>query len=442
MFHHAIRALFFVGTSISIVAACSPAAWDSDVAGTLPTEAGSGNNDCSGPAKLEAMDPSSLPACCAEGATGEAHCVPKEKTPSGYRSAMAECNGGGSCIPDGLIKSGGAKPASCKTTVIGKQLEGACLSICIPKINAKKAFLNKGDCTGGPDIVCAPCISPEDNKSTGACEIGQGKSTCGGDGGATEAGSTNDTGCPFAGTPLDVSGFPECEKGARCVPEAQVVATVKDEQQRKMLATCDKGQGAGYCVPEKLLERKGKYTAPTCASVGGAEGRCLHTSIPFVSARSGFLPQDKCEGSERCVPCFDPVNGKETGACKIGCDTGPTQPAKPFKDCCTNRGKCVPQTAVPASLADRVAQKECAPTERCAPTEIAAGGSAYKPKTCKPSFAASLAGAETGVCLSDCLAFDGFFEGIAVTQEDCAANEKCAPCSTFSGPTGAPGCPK
>src|SRR5688572_33495440 len=28
-------------------------------------------------------------------------------------------------------------------------------SVCIPKIAAKKAFLNKGDCAGGTDIVCA-----------------------------------------------------------------------------------------------------------------------------------------------------------------------------------------------------------------------------------------------------------------------------------------------
>lgn len=444
MIHRTARTLLSLGITCSIIAACAPVPWDSELAGDLTPTDPQGDAGCTGPAKLAAMDPSSLPSCCAEGVTGEAHCMPKDKTPSGYKSAMAACAGGGSCIPDSLIKSGGAKPASCKTTILGKELEGACLSVCIPKIAAKRAFLNKGDCKGAADEVCAPCISPEDNKPTGACEIGQSKSTCtDSDAGAGGTSTTTDTGCPFSGPLLDVTGFPECDvKGARCVPEAQVAATVKDEQ-RKMLATCDKGGGAGYCVPDPLLARKGKYTAPTCVSVAGAEGRCLHTSIPFVASKAGFLPQDKCEASERCVPCFDPSSGgKETGACKIGCDTGPKEAAKTFKACCTNRGQCVPETSIPVSLKERVAQKECATNERCAPSEIVSGGSAYKPKTCKPSFAASLAGAETGVCLSDCLAFDGFFEGIAVTQEDCAAGEKCAPCSTFSGPTGAPGCPK
>ena len=143
-----VRTLVGVVALAGVVAgsasACSPAAFDTPVEGTLSAEGGTAAAcDTSTPKKLDAIDIAGLAACCAPGATGAAHCVPEAKVPAGYRKATAPCTGG-YCIPDALIKTGGAKPPSCKTS-LG---DGACISVCIPSVAAKKELLEQGSCAG------------------------------------------------------------------------------------------------------------------------------------------------------------------------------------------------------------------------------------------------------------------------------------------------------
>jgi hypothetical protein len=419
------------GTTAILVSACSPAAWDNEIdpaadGGTGAATPGACNP--SAPKKLEGIDIATLEACCAEGATGAAHCVPGDKTPASYQKSTAPCGTGGFCIPDALIKTNGAKAPSCKSAYG----DGACVSVCIPRIAANKGSLKKETCAGA-DEVCAPCISPLDNKSTGACEIGQpkpGDDACAaGDGGT--GGSTGTTpeavACPYTGPLVDVTKFPQCDPaGARCVPEAQV-----PEKQRSLLKKCD----TGLCVPDPILAHKGQYIPPTCASVAGNEGRCLHLSIPFVSAKASSLPRDTCAADEKCVPCTDPIEGKETGACKLACDPGPKKPPVTFASCCGGLAKCVPLSSVPAAQQSQLNDDGCDDgKEKCVPKEMLTG--TLQPQKCKASF---LGGGGPGVCLSKCLEF-GFVQSFGISQQDCDGDHVCVPCTSGGKPTGAPGC--
>jgi hypothetical protein len=198
---------------------------------------------------------------------------------------------------------------------------------------------------------------------------------------------------------------------------------------------CVTGQGDGKAGPAPA----GPCTPPkTCASVAGAEGRCLPSSLPQIAAQKDFLPKDVCGAVELCAPCFDPSTGKATGACStVACDA-PTKPAVVFKDCCkmhgTTHGKCVPRTAVPASEQSMLSKDSCASAELCAPSESL--DPAYKPAACAAD--GFLIGNYTGVCLSDCV--DLGIDAIALDQGNCKQDQTCVPCVQDGKPTGAPGC--
>src|SRR6185312_12839882 len=128
----------------------------------------------------------------------------------------------------------------------------------------------------------------------------------------------------------------------------------------------------GLCAPDVFIVAAGNYVPKTCDSIGGAEGRCLNLAIPQVDAQKTLIPQANCETYEKCAPCTNPLDGKETGACKIACDPGPKKPPTAFKACCQDRGRCVPTNAVPASLQKNLGTDKgtCVEgTELCAPLE-------------------------------------------------------------------------
>jgi signal recognition particle subunit SEC65 len=196
----------------------------------------------------------------------------------------------------------------------------------------------------------------------------------------------------------------------------------------------------GLCVPDKFIETGGNFIPPTCRSVNNAEGRCLHVEIPQVAAQKGLLPQATCQTYERCVPCYNPTDGKETGSCKLSCDPGPKEPAKTFAECCKDNnpsaGRCVPKTAIEDKLEKNLDQDTCAEgAELCVPNDFL--NPAYKPQACSAS--SLILGQYTGVCLSDCLKFG--IQGIALARGNCPSDYKCAPCTRNGQPTGAPGCP-
>lgn len=237
--------------------------------------------------------------------------------------------------------------------------------------------------------------------------------------------------CPYDGPPLDVSTFPTCRDGGRCISGKAIPA---EEQSR--LATCPDG----FCVPEKIIKAQGQLLPKSCRSFAGLEGRCTSTVFPDIEAQKDRLPQDACDANERCAPCFDPL-GKATGACSsVTCDA-PKEPFKPFAACCNSggksRGRCLPKTSMPAEAASGLEKKEC-PTDAdlCVPEEEIDEKFVHPKCT-----ASSLLGSYEGVCISNCVAKD-FLTELGTDRGNCSAESFCAPCKNpLTGEaTGAPGC--
>jgi hypothetical protein len=396
-----------------------------DAGSSSPTPDPGGDGSCV--PKTDPMDPSTLPACCA--GVGAAHCVPADKVPASFASQLDACTGG-YCVPDPLIRSGGAKPPSCKSL---SGAAGVCMSLCIPQVAMYKTLLPQDVCAA--DERCAPCISPLDGTETGVCKIGT--NTCGGSGGGDPGGGGPPPPpvCPHVGPPvIDPTTLPACGMGgAHCISSALVPAAMQSQ-----LAACP----TGLCAPDVFIASGGQFIPPSCDSLDGAEGRCLNVVIPQVAAEQAQLTQSTCAAYERCVPCYSPLDGTETGACKLSCDPGATKPKVLFQDCCdqhgTTAGKCVPSEVIPQSEQQNLGNDVCSQgSDLCVPTEMLQAS--FMPPTC--SATGFLVGNYTGVCLSDCLKFG--LQGIVLARGNCPQDHKCAPCKNpLTGQaTGAPGCP-
>jgi hypothetical protein len=428
----------------ALIAACTPSSIDGtplenagpdggliDDDGST-TGAASGTGDVGGGSCVGSrppdIDPSSLPSCCS---TGAAHCVPTEYVPGADQKALATCSGG-YCVPDPFITNPAYMPPACTAF---NMTPGVCLSLCVPQVAQYKAILTQANCAATE--LCAPCTNPLTNMSSGACAFAPPSTTCSADGGTPPStgdggqGEPGDAGeppavCPYTGPPLlDPSTLPACGSagGAHCVQSALVPSSLQAQ-----LATCS----GGYCVPDVFITTGGNYIPPTCASLDGAEGRCLNVVIPQVASEESQLTQSTCAVYERCVPCFSPIDGEKTGACSLSCDPGPTQPIVLFPSCCrengADEGRCVPTAIIPSSEQSNLSQDACAQDAGlCVPSECTATG--------------FLVGDYSGVCLSQCLSFG--IQGLVLAQGTCDGLHTCAPCTNpLTGqPTGAPGCP-
>jgi hypothetical protein len=436
---------FFVAVAAVVhVTGCGP----SDVNGTpldghyepaaAPTTAAQqqGGGNCNSDAtSLPKVDPSTLPACSPT--CGGAHCVPSGNVPSSVQAQLATCSGG-FCVPDSMISSGGAAPPSCKSL---NNADGVCLSVCVPQVAQYKDIMPQSTCNA--DERCAPCINPLNNMPSGACDIGKAVDTsqCTQPPSAQQnnngnSGGSNTMQCPHQGAPvIDPTTLPACggpNSEAHCMDAKLVPSSMAGQ-----LATCP----TGYCVPDKLIASGGQFIPKTCTSVDGAEGRCTNTVIPRIAQEASMLPQDVCDSAERCAPCYDPLTGADSGACRISCDPGPTKPAVTFAKCCgsgnNTKGRCVPTSSVPASEAKQLKTDTCMKgTESCVPNDLL--DPSFKPQQCQAS--GFLTGDYTGVCLSNCLDFG--FAGITLAQGNCDGDHTCAPCTNpLTGqPSGAPGC--
>jgi hypothetical protein len=365
------------------------------------------------------MDPSTLPSCCTDGA---AHCVPSSQLPASASGVLAAC-AGGLCVPDPFIRAGGlAMPPRCTSL---NNAEGRCMSVCVPQVAKYQALLPQDTCAD--DERCAPCVSPLDHMPTGVCSLG----VCGGDDGGAPPGPDPTPMCPHTGPPvIDPTTLPACGTNgdAHCVQAALVPPSLAPK-----LDTCP----GGSCVPDTFIASGGNFIPATCASLDGAEGRCLSQSIPQVAQQQSQLPQDVCGASEKCVPCFSPLDGSDTGACKLSCDPGPQKPPTLFADCCSMKGKCVPTSAIPQALQKNLDNQSCMQNDLCVPTENLQAS--FAPPACQAS--GFLVGDYTGVCLSNCLSFG--IQGLVLAQGNCDNEHTCAPCKNpiTGAATGAPGCP-
>ena len=358
-------------------------------------------------------DPASLPACCTD-FVGGAHCLPSDVVPAELSGVLAECADGGLCVPDPFIETGGVyTPPTCVSL---SGAEGRCLSGCVPQVQDYWGILPQDDCAD--DERCVPCVNPIDGTETGICDIAY---TCDGSGGGGGGGGGGGQAvCPHEGEPvIDPSTLPACAPGAHCLSNALVPADMAAQ-----LADCPDGQSK--CVPDEFIASGGNFIPPTCESVAGAEGRCLSTALPDVAAQAELLPQSTCTADHLCVPCFSPLDGTETGACRLSCDPGPSEGPTQLPACCEGRGTCVPASAA-GDNADRLGEDTCPEDQGllCAPNVFLQDG--YQPATCETGLIQTLFGEEfaEGRCLPECLPD---VDNILIGQDDCEDGMKCAPC--------------
>lgn len=242
-----------------------------------------------------------------------------------------------------------------------------------------------------------------------------------GGGGTGNGGAWGNTGgVPFGaggtcGTnTLDPTQYPACTTctGGRCVPTDQLVGAPV-----QLLAACD---STSACVPEQIVAQAENLLLRGCTSIGGSEGRCTSLCIPAASNLSAYLPQDVCDSTERCVPCYSPNDGSDLGICGLGCDPGATGPAYIFGTCCGGDGRCAPASALPPDTAKQLGPETCPSGNLCVPAkpiEIPT----YR-------FPCCTAGTVSGICAPACV-IDQNAQGKLLSQNNCSSGEKCVPCA-------------
>lgn len=63
----------------------------------------------------------------------------------------------------------------------------------------------------------------------------------------------------------------------------------------------------------------------SCRTPAGHEGRCLPGCLPELQPRLGSLTPQTCEAGYLCAPCYDPLTGEDTRACRFEPDPGPAE---------------------------------------------------------------------------------------------------------------------
>ncbi|MDD9934457.1 MAG: hypothetical protein OXT09_12685 [Myxococcales bacterium] len=330
-----------------------------------------------------AEPPAIFETCCG----GVARCVPAEVVPEDQRADLesALCGDELICLPEVFLEDGPVVFATCDS-LLGA--EGRCLPSCLPSLQDQVDDLPTGGCP--EQHVCAPCFDPLDGEATGACELGD-------DGGPLTSAVTFGSCCDGVG---------------RCIPSDMVPEGDRDGLARD---ACKEGE---LCSPEAALTDD-PYIPDSCSSLLGAEGRCLATCLPSIADQAGELPAGGCPEQHVCAPCFEPVDGLESGACAIGDDPGPTQSAVTFASCCDGGGRCVPEDLVDSEQRAALGRDACAEGALCSP-EAFLRDDAHVPMSCS-----SVLGGE-GRCLAECLPFIAAQPDLPTSG--CPAAHRCAPC--------------
>lgn len=313
-------------------------------------------------------------------------------SPQSTVDMLARCEEPGFvCVPTALAGQVGRAVLPSCTSLNGA--EGRCVSSCIPLVASQASSLPKDVCTGSD--LCAPCFDPRTGEDTLACRQG----------------------CDH-GPVLPPKPFASCcsDRGL-CVPPS----VSGDDAADLAKDTCADDT---LCAPRELTDLAFKPSA--CASLDGAEGRCISTCIGGgLAKRKALLPTAGCNPEEVCAPCFDPVTGEDTGACTVHGDA-PTQPKQLFARCCgENVGVCVP-SALAGDEAALLGRDSCAQGKLCAPIEKAKDPD-YKFPACPDG--------SNGACVPACT-LNQFIAPI-LPPGMCADGSVCSPCSLFSASTGA-----
>ena len=341
--------------------------------------------------------PRTFAQCCAD----RGRCVPDQLVPAEQRKSLGQDSCAATtdlCVPQTLLDDPKFVPATCSVRAFGA--EGRCLPACLRALDSARDRLQQDGCAKGE--LCAPCFDPFTGLATGSC-------TTGGDPGPKQ--------------PPKVFGHC-CGAAGRCLPKGSVPAA-----QKPLLGPdqCDPEQA--LCVPEVFISQPDFVPAQCRASAWGSEGRCLWECLPKVAERAAALSRDGCDAGQLCVPCHDPLTGQPSGACELNGDA-PKTVAKPAAYCCEQRGRCVPESLIPAQSVAQFGREGCDQTStRCvAPTSLLAAEPVAAPSCQDPRTGAR------GRCLPDCLP-EVNKRAASLVRADCAKAELCVPC--FDPLTGA-----
>jgi hypothetical protein len=214
-------------------------------------------------------------------------------------------------------------PTSCTTHVgisAAAGLEGRCVPKCFLLGNPLALLLDDGGGTCTTGQSCAPCFSPVDGKSTGACNTGTDTpknaapapyTACpeGGDGGTqpymggglcvpgSVVDKLSDMTSPLYNPAIPGLKQDNCAMGEKCVPAL-------------------KAANPGYCS-EKCT------TSMTLASIGYKNGACTPlyvifdtNGMPGIQIANGAGASTCMNANELCAPCGNPLTGgTPSGAC-------------------------------------------------------------------------------------------------------------------------------
>jgi len=270
-------------TGVCGVISCDPNQMMTDPS-TMPMQPPMMAYSCDNQPSEPILDPSSFPPCC-----DGAHCVPIATVPPEQRADLGTCNGDlGACVPDKFIESGGFyTPMTCNAS---GNLEGRCMSTCLPQIASQLDFLAQGICD--PNERCVPCCDPRTGMASGVC-----------------------------GRACDGPPATPCQPPLRCCAghgTCLAPGLVPGDQQDSLKDCGSQGAEDLLCVPNEFLDPD--WVPQRCNGqplLGGDryDGVCLPDClrIPFEFA----LDASVCPGPFVCAPCRGPFGGS-TGA--PGCD--------------------------------------------------------------------------------------------------------------------------
>lgn len=283
---------------------------------------------------------------------------------------------------------------------------------CLPEVAARKDNLLRSSC--GPSALCVPCYDPLTGEDTNACRVGKDA--------PSEPAGTFET-CCGAGA----------QARGRCVPQPLLLQSVPPEG-LSQLGQDRCSQTNNLCVPSAWLTNGPKPSA-TCRAPGDLEGRCLPSCLPQVASRAASLVQRSCDSGELCVPCYDPLTGEDSKACRIGNDA-PHEAAHGFAQCCSSGGSslgtCVPTESLSSQQRSALPIDSCHTYDaRCVPTELTTSATL---STCTSM---GTGGSTAGVCLGTCFISSPL--AALLPRASCVNGEHCVPCSNV--PLSGVGCP-
>ena len=223
---------------------------------------------------------------------------------------------------------------------------------------------------------------------------------------------------PFAKP--DLASLKACGEGrGHCFPKNKSPVT--------SLPDCD---GGDICVPDKLLEANGGKLKACKFFLNGKPGVCMSTLVKDIAAHVNEMLPDVCDADERCAPCVDPRDGKDTKICDAmgvhegACTGGPGTRAP---SCCHGAGLCMNESGVPEDNRGDLSRDTCTAGKLCAPAAMVSG----EPVHC------GVVGLP-GVCLDVCFA-KMLSPAATMVRGECRPTEVCLPCLVGKG-QGMPGC--